>query len=573
MHRPPSGSFRRLARTAAALALATAGGAAAGAAGAQESPAPPLADTTAGRTRPAPPPPTPLAPLAPADSARLERTKAEAARLVDSLRTFSQQMVDQVFSFGELGFQEVETARYLTGVLRKQGFRVETGVSGVPTAWVARWGSGSPVIALGSDVDGIPQASQTPGVAYRRPLVDGAPGHGEGHNAGVPLNVTAAVALKRIMEREKLPGTIMLWPGTAEELVAGKAYFVRDGMFRDVDAVLFTHVAGEFGTSWGGTSSNGLVSVEYAFRGNAAHAAGAPWRGRSALDAVALMDVGWNYRREHLRLQQRSHSVVTDGGDQPNVVPSTARAWYYFRETDYPRIMNLWAQGDSVARGAAMMAGVRLDSVRVLGAAWPQHFNRPIAEAMYANVRRVGMPRWDAADQALARGIQKETNAATYKPRGLDSTVAPLQGDVPDEQKRGGGSDDIGDVSWTVPTVTLRFPSNIPDLPGHHWANAVSMATPLAHKGVTAGAKAQAMTALDLVLRPDLLAAAKAYFRDVQTKDVKYTPLLRPHDRPVTTLNEATMARYRERMRRFYYDPARHRSYLEQLGVTYPTVR
>jgi aminobenzoyl-glutamate utilization protein B len=573
VHRPTSGSFRRLARTAAALALATAGGAAAGAAGAQESPAPPLADTTAGRTRPAPPPPTPLAPLAPADSARLERTKAEAARLVDSLRTFSQQMVDQVFSFGELGFQEVETARYLTGVLRKQGFRVETGVSGVPTAWVARWGSGSPVIALGSDVDGIPQASQTPGVAYRRPLVDGAPGHGEGHNAGVPLNVTAAVALKRIMEREKLPGTIMLWPGTAEELVAGKAYFVRDGMFRDVDAVLFTHVAGEFGTSWGGTSSNGLVSVEYAFRGNAAHAAGAPWRGRSALDAVALMDVGWNYRREHLRLQQRSHSVVTDGGDQPNVVPSTARAWYYFRETDYPRIMNLWAQGDSVARGAAMMAGVRLDTVRVLGAAWPQHFNRPIAEAMHANIRRVGMPRWDAADQALARGIQKETNAATYTPRGLDSTVAPLQGDVPDEQKRGGGSDDIGDVSWTVPTVTLRFPSNIPDLPGHHWANAVSMATPLAHKGVTAGAKAQAMTALDLVLRPDLLVAAKAYFRDVQTKDVKYTPLLRPQDRPVTTLNEATMARYRERMRRFYYDPARHRSYLEQLGVAYPTVR
>jgi aminobenzoyl-glutamate utilization protein B len=514
-----------------------------------------------------------VAPLAPADSARLERAKAEAARLVDSLGTFSQQMVDQVFSYGELGFQEVETARYLTGVLRRQGFRVDSGASGVPTAWVARWGSGAPVIALGSDVDGIPQASQTPGVAYRRPLVDGAPGHGEGHNAGVPLNVTAAVALKRIMERERLPGTIMLWPGTAEELVAGKAYFVRDGMFRDVDAVLFTHVSSDFSTSWGGTSSNGLVSVEYAFRGDAAHAAGAPWRGRSALDAVSLMDVGWNFRREHLRLQQRSHSVVTDGGDQPNVVPSTARAWYYFRETDYPRIMNLWAQGDSVARGAAMMAGVRLDSARVLGAAWPQHFNRPIAEAMHANVRRVGMPRWDAADQALARGIQKETNAAGYVPRGLDSAVAPLQGDVPDAQKRGGGSDDIGDVSWVVPTVTLRFPSNIPDLPGHHWANAVSMATPLAHKGVTAGAKAQAMTALDLLLRPGLVAAAKAYFRDVQTKDVKYTPLLRPQDRPVTTLNAATMARYRERMRKFYYDPARHRTYLEQLGVTYPTVR
>jgi aminobenzoyl-glutamate utilization protein B len=559
--RLPSRSAPRTARAAAALALLVAAPAA----------APAQAPTGSGTPSPAAAP-APTA-LAPADSVRLERLKTEAARLVDSLATYSQRMVDQVFSYGELGFQEVETARYLTDALRRQGFRVETGVSGVPTAWVARWGSGGPVIALGSDVDGIPQASQTPGVAYRKPLVEGAPGHGEGHNAGVPLNVTAAIALKRLMERERIPGTIMLWPGTAEELVAGKAYFVRDGMFRDVDAVLFTHVDGQFGTSWGGTTSNGLVSVEYRFRGDAAHAAGAPWRGRSALDAVALMDVGWNFRREHLRLQQRSHSVVTDGGDQPNVVPSTAAVWYYFRETDYSRIMNLWAQGDTVARGAAMMAGVRLDTVRVLGAAWPQHFNRPIAEAMDANIRRVGMPRWDAADQTLARAIQKETNAQGYTPRGLDSIVTPLQGDVPDAQKRGGGSDDIGDVSWVVPTVTLRFPSNIPDLPGHHWANAVSMATPIAHKGVTAGAKAQAMTALDLLLRPELVTAAKTYFRDVQTKEVKYTPLLRPQDRPVTTLNAATMARYREQMRRYYYDPTRHRTYLEQLGVTYPTVR
>ncbi len=510
---------------------------------------------------------------APVDSLRLERLKTEAARLVDSLRTTSQQMVDQVFSYGELGFQEVETSRYLTGVLRRQGFAVETGTSGIPTAWVARWGSGKPVIALGSDIDGIPKASQTPGVAYRKPIVDGAPGHGEGHNSGVPLNITAAIALKQLMQREHLPGTLVLWPGTAEELVAGKAYFVRDGVFRDVDAVLFTHVASEFTTSWGGTSSNGLVSLEFTFRGNAAHAAAAPWRGRSALDAVELMDVGWNFRREHLRTQQRSHYVITDGGDQPNVVPSVASVWYYLRETDYPHIMGLWAVADSIARGAALMTGTSLDTVRVLGAAWPQHFNRPIAEAMYANIRRVGMPTWDAADQALARGIQRETNAADYTPRGLDTAVAKLEPDVPESQKRGGGSDDIGDVSWAVPTITLRYPSNVPDLPGHHWANAVSMATPIAHKGVTAGAKAQAMTALDLLLRPALVADAWRYYREVQTKDVKYTPLLRPHDRPVTTLNAATMAAYRDRMRPFYYDPTRFHTYLEQLGVSYPTVR
>jgi aminobenzoyl-glutamate utilization protein B len=482
-------------------------------------------------------------------------------------------MVDQVFSYGELGFQETETQKYLTGVLRRHGFQVQEGVSGVPTAWVARWGSGRPVIALGSDVDGIPQASQTPGVAYRKPIVDGAPGHGEGHNAGVPLNVVAALAVKRVMEREKLPGTIVLWPGTAEELVASKAYFVRDGLFKDVDAVLFTHVSSDFSTAWGGQSSNGLVSLEFAFRGNAAHAAGAPWRGASALDAVELMNVGWNYRREHLRLQQRSHYVVTDGGDQPNVVPGTAKVWYYLRETEYPRIMGLWATADSIARGAAMMTGTTLDTVRVLGAAWPQHFNRPIAEAMYENIRRVGMPAWDEADQTLARGIQRETNAATYRPRGLDTTLARLGEHVPEDQKRGGGSDDIGDVSWVVPTVTLRFPSNIPDLPGHHWANAVSMATPIAHKGVVAGAKAQAMTMLDLLTQPQVLESAWAYFRDVQTRDVKYTPIIRPTDRPVASLNTETMARYRERMRKYYYDPTRYRTYLEQLGVSYPVVR
>ena len=168
---------------------------------------------------------------------------------VEGMAKQSQVMVDMVFSFGELGFQEVETTKYLTGILRKEGFKIEQGIAGIPTAWVATWGSGKPVIALGSDVDCIPQASQKPGVAYHDPLIDGAPGHGEGHNSGVPLNITAAIAVKRQMERAKLPGTIKLWPGVAEELVAGKAYFVRAGVFKDVDVVLFTHVSNNLTTS------------------------------------------------------------------------------------------------------------------------------------------------------------------------------------------------------------------------------------------------------------------------------------------------------------------------------------
>ena len=277
--------------------------------------------------------------------------KATVIADVNAMAKQSQVMVDMVFSFGELGFQEVETSKYLTGILKKEGFKIEQGIAGIPTAWIATWGSGKPVIALGSDVDCIPQASQKPGVAYHDPLIEGAPGHGEGHNSGVPLNITAAIAVKRLMEREKLPGTIKIWPGVAEELVAGKAYFVRAGVFKDVDVVLFTHVGNNLNTSWGQASATGLVSVEYTFKGESAHAAGAPWQGRSALDAVELMDIGWNFRREHLRLQQRSHYVITNGGDQPNVVPRLASVWYYFRELDYEHIKQMREIGDAMAAG------------------------------------------------------------------------------------------------------------------------------------------------------------------------------------------------------------------------------
>jgi aminobenzoyl-glutamate utilization protein B len=234
-------------------------------------------------------------------------------------------MVDEIFSYGELGFQEFETSKYLTGILEKEGFKVARGVAGIPTAWTATWGSGKPVIALGSDLDCIPQASQKPGVAYHAPIVEGAPGHGEGHNSGQALNITAALAVKKVMEREHMAGTLMLWLGVAEEDLGTKAYLVRAGIFKDVDVVLFTHVGTELGVSSGPGGGTGLISVEYSFHGESAHAAAAPWRGRSALDAVELMDAGWNFRREHLRLNQRSHYVITNGGDHRTWSPPTPR--------------------------------------------------------------------------------------------------------------------------------------------------------------------------------------------------------------------------------------------------------
>jgi aminobenzoyl-glutamate utilization protein B len=385
----------------------------------------------------------------------------------------------------------------------------------------------------------------------------------------VPLNITAAIAVKRLMERAKLPGTIKIWPGVAEELVAGKAYFVRAGVFKDVDVVLFTHVGNNLSTSWGQSDATGLVSVEYTFKGESAHAAGAPWQGRSALDAVELMNTGWNYKREHLRTQQRSHYVITNGGDQPNVVPQVASVWYYFRELDFEHIKELRATGDSMAQGAATMTNTTVTS-RVLGSAWPQHFNKPLAEAMYENIKQVGLPKWSEDDQTLAKALQKEIKA---RERGLPTELEQLRGPVPEEQRTRGGSDDIGDVSWNVPTVTLRYPSNIPGLPGHNWANAVTMATPIAHKGVTAGAKVIAMTLIDLLTKPELVEQSWSYFRDVQTKDRKYEPLISADDKPPIWLNKRTMDTYREQMRKYYYDPSKYKTYLEQLGIKYPTVR
>ena len=507
-----------------------------------------------------------------AASAKLDALKQEAVADVESRRVFSQQMVDQIFSYGELGFQEVETTRYLADVLKTNGFSVQEGIAGIPTALMATWGSGKPVIALGSDIDCIPQASQKPGVAWHEPIIEGAPGHGEGHNSGQAVNITAALAVKKIMEREHLPGTLRIWTGTAEELVGSKAYFIRAGLFKDVDIALFTHVGDNLDVSWGARDGTGLVSVQYSFLGETAHAAAAPWRGRSALDAVELMDVGWQFRREHLRLSQRSHDVIVDGGDQPNVVPRTASVWYYFRETDYPHIKELWDIGDTMAKAAAMMAGVQLQSEKVLGSAWPQHFNKVVAETTWANIQKVGLPQWSEDDQKLAVALQKELK--NEKTDGLRIKLSDkLQGPIAAAENYGGGSDDIGDISWNVPTVTLRYPSNIPGLPGHNWANAISMATPIAHKGVTAGAKVQAMTILDLVMRPELVEQAWAYFRDVQTKDTKYVPLIRAEDTPAIWLNKATMDKYRPEMKKYYYDPSRFKTYLDQLGIKYPTVR
>lgn len=507
------------------------------------------------------------APLS-AVGARLDVLKRGLATEIDGMKELTQQMVDMLFSLAEPGFQEFETKKYCTQILRTNGFTIEENVAGMPTGWTARWGSGKPVIALGSDVDSLLGTSQKPGVPHREPFIEGAPGHGEGHNTGIPLSITSALALKKVMEREKVAGTIVVWPGIAEELLGGKAQFTKAGVFKDVDVCLFSHIASGMGVSWGDASGTGAVSVEYTFTGQSAHAGAAPWMGRSALDAVELMDVGWNFRREHLRLSQRSHYVITDGGGQPNVVPPTASVWYYFREIDSPHIKDMWDLGNTMADGAAMMTGTKVSS-RLLGSAWPQHMNKTVAETVYANIQKVGMPKWSEADQAFAKLVQRNMKV---REQGLLTEVGKLDGPVLPEDNRGGGSDDIGDVSWSVPTVTLRYPGNIPGMTGHHWSSAIAEATPVAHQGVTAGAKVEAMTAIDFLMKPELVQQAWDYFRNVQSKQVTYKPFPSEQDKPATWLNEKLMQQLRPEMKKFYYDPAKYKTYLEQLGITYPPV-
>jgi aminobenzoyl-glutamate utilization protein B len=499
---------------------------------------------------------------------RAEELRDTAMAQAAENEKLTQVIVDKIFSFGELGFQEVETSNYLVKILRENGFEVEEAIAGIPTAWMASFGSGKPVIAFGSDIDGIPKASQKPGVAYHDPLIEGAPGHGEGHNSGQAVNVTAAIVVKRIMEREGLEGTLKLWPGVAEELLGTKAWFVRDGYFRDVDVCLFTHVSNDFSVRWGQGGGSGLVSVEYTFRGESAHSAVAPWRGRSALDAVELMNMAINMRREHLRLPQRIHYVITNGGDQPNVVPSVASVWYFFRELDQKHMARLFEIGNTSAEAAAAMTDTEV-SWQILGHAYPRHFNKVVAETVWKNIERVGLPEWSGADMRLARALQRELGV---EEEGLKTELGELGGPAK-EPRLGGGSDDIGDISWTVPTVTLRFPANIPGGPGHHWANAVAMATPIAHKGATAGAKVMAMTALDLFLDPTLVEKAWDYYRDVQTDGHQYKAFITENDAPAIHLNEERMNSFREAMRPYYYDETKYDTYLEQLGIDYPTLR
>jgi aminobenzoyl-glutamate utilization protein B len=276
------------------------------------------------------------------------------------------------------------------------------------------------------------------------------------------------------------------------------------------------------------------------------------------------MNAGWNFRREHIHPDQRSHYVITNGGMQPNIVPDNAAVWYYFRNTSPEAALEMLEIADGIAEGASLMTGTSWER-RILGSAWPSHGNQALAEAMYANIEDVGMPDWSEDDQAYAMAVQEAIGSA---PIGLRTEIGELSGPV--ERVGSGPSDDIGAVMWTLPTVRLSYPANIAGTITHNWQAALAEATPIAHKGALAGAKVTALTALDVLLDPELVQAAQAYFTEVQTRDMQYFPFEGEDDVPSIHLNAETDARNRPLQEEFYYDPSQYDTYLEQLGIDYP---
>ncbi len=446
---------------------------------------------------------------------------------------------DRIWEYAELGLQEFNSAKLLADTLEAAGFAVERGLAGMPTCFVATYGSGRPVIGLLGEYDALPMLSQKGRAAKKDPVVEGAPGHGCGHNAMGTAAAAAAIAVKEAMAAHGIKGTIKVFGSPAEEIVASRPYMIRAGLFEGVDAVIDNHSSSGFGTGYG-VDGNALFSTIFTFKGKTAHSAGAPWVGRSALDAVEIMNVATNYLREHLPLSQRMHYVVLEGGEAPNVVPDKASVWYYVRNSD-ERLEDMYRRVVDCAKAGALAAGVELAETRVISAIHQRHASKAAAELFQKNIELVGMPAWSEEEQAFARALQKELGA---KEAGMPDKVEALEAPRGGREFVGGGSSDVGDVTLVAPTATITFPGSVPGSIGHHWSNVACWYGSTAWKGLNAGAKAIAASAVDLLTKPEELAKLRREFEEY-SKTRPYKPFLPADAQPPNDLNKELMDKYR----------------------------
>jgi aminobenzoyl-glutamate utilization protein B len=449
---------------------------------------------------------------------------------------------DSIWSYAELGLQEFKSSKLLADTLEQAGFTVERGLAGMPTCFVASYGSGKPVIGLLGEFDALPMLSQKGRVPVQEPLVEGAPGHGCGHNTMCTAAAAAAIAVKEAIDTFKLPGTIKVFGSPAEETIISRPHMIRAGLFDGVDAVIDNHSGSGFGTGYG-RGGNAVFSVIFPFKGKTAHGANA-WSGRSALDAVEIMDISTNFLREHLDPAYRMHYVILEGGEAPNVVPDRASVWYYVRNSD-ERVEEMFERVLNCAKAGALAAGVEMLPPRWIAAAHQTHANKAAAELIQRNIELVGMPAWTEEEQVFAKALQKTLGA---RETGMPGKVDALR--PPSAVSLGGGSTDVGDVTLIAPTASIRFPGQVPGAIGHHWSSVACNYGSTAWKGLNAGAKAIAASAIDLLTLPEELKKLRSEFEEY-SKTHRYKPFLPADAKPPLELNEELMKKFRPLLEKY----------------------
>jgi len=443
---------------------------------------------------------------------------------------------DKAWNWAEVGLQEFKTGKLLADILEKNGFKVERGVAGMPSAFVGTWGSGKPVIGIMGELDALPGISQK-AVPYKETLIEGAAGHGCGHNGYATSALAGSLAAKAAMETENIPGTIKCFGCPAEETLAGKVFMVRDGIFDGVDASLGQHPGQRNGVSL--SPGNALNSVKFEFFGLASHAASSPEMGVSAMDAVELMNIGVNFMREHVVQEARIHYVVEDGGHEPNVVPPYARSWYYVRAPERELVDQYYQRILDIADAADKMAGTT-HKVRFLTGAHQGISNRTLGDLAVANMREIGAPTYTEEElefaKELGKSIPRKRKRTTLRrsrvPNWMDLVDVDLDTNIYDPfSPPRGGTSDVHEVAWNMPTQQFSCVYTIVSAPGHSWQNVASNGTSIGHKGSIFASKVMANTVIDLLTQPETLQKAKDEWKK-KMEGLSYTSPLPPDLKP-----------------------------------------
>ncbi|HEX4915168.1 MAG TPA: amidohydrolase [Vicinamibacterales bacterium] len=427
--------------------------------------------------------------------------KTAALSWLDSNASALAKVNRNIWGWAETGLEEVKSSKELQDLLTANGFTVDAGVAGMPTAFVATFGSGTPVIGILAEYDALPGLSQdaSPERSARAGVMAG---HGCGHSVFGTGSTGAAIAIKQAIASGAIKGTIKLFGTPAEETGIGKTYMLREGVFKGVDTILSWHAGDTTAASW--DYSKAVVSVKFKFDGLAAHASTSPHQGRSALDAVELMNIGVNYMREHVKEDTRIHYVVTNGGGQPNVVPPTAEVWYYLRANKHTDVEEYYVWMQEIARGAAAMTRTRLSETRVDSDMHEVLPNRTLVEVIQKNLELVGPPKFDEREKAFARATQKDLKPLPAI--ALSERIEPLPQGAPEQ---GLHSTDVGDLTWFFPVGQLTAATYSYGAPGHSWQVVACTGTSIGEKGMMVAAKALAASAIDLYRSPELIQRAR----------------------------------------------------------------